>query len=123
MSKMTPEQKAAAIERIKPYQWKPGKQTHRPVSSRNRLQGSFLHALADDFEKFGKSTLEAARMIDPMGYIKTVASLMPKQFEQTTVLEELTDAELTAGIAFLRSRLTRGSREGDSTPGEPTSIN
>jgi hypothetical protein len=95
----------------------------RPVGSRNRLQGSFLNALANDFDKNGRAAIEHARRIDPMGYVKTIASLMPKQFEQTTPLEDLTDAELTAGIALLRGRLAGGLGEGNSAPGESQSIN
>jgi hypothetical protein len=78
----------------------------KPVSSRNRLQGNFLRALADDFEKHGKGALEVARRVDPMGYIKTIATLMPKQFEQTSPLEDMSDSELAAGIAILRSQLS-----------------
>jgi hypothetical protein len=115
--------RAEKTARIAPYQFKPGHQAHRPVSSRNRLQGSFLHALADDFDKFGKKTIEAARMLDPVGYIKCVASLMPKQFEQTTMLEELSDAELTAGINYLRSRLAVGVGEGVEPPVESATLN
>ena len=110
--------------KMEEMKFKPGHvPTHRPQSTRARLHGSFFHALAADFEKFGPKTIEAARMIDPMGYVKCVASLMPKQFEQTTALEELTDAELVAGIAFLRSRITHGTGEGDHAPCEPTTLN
>ena len=80
----------------------------RPVSSRNRLQRGFMRALADDWDRHGKIALEAARVIDPMGYIKVVASLMPRQFEQTTPVQELSDDELTAAIEHLRSRLSIG---------------
>lgn len=73
--------------------------------SRNRLQTKFLMELADDFEENGKEAIQAMRMNDPSGYVKAVASLMPKQFEQTEPLEDLTDAELIAGIEHLRGIL------------------
>lgn len=95
----------------------------RPVGSRNRLQGSFMSALASDFDKWGRGAIEKARRNDPMGYIKCIASLMPKQFEQTTPLEDLTDAELTAGIALLRSRLADGATEGINAPPLSESVN
>lgn len=91
--------------------------------ARNRLQGGFLNALADDFDANGKTAIVAAREKDPVGYIKAIASLMPKQVEQTQPLEDLTDAELVAGIALLRSRLTGSAGAGAVTPTEPTSVN
>lgn len=84
----------------------------KPKGARNRLQGKFLNALADDFDEHGKKAIEHAREKDPMGYVKAVASLMPKQVEQSQPLDDLTDAELLAGIAFLRSRLTGPVGEG-----------
>ena len=90
--------------RIKPGQTlNPG---GKPVGARNRLTRHFLNALADDFEKHGKQAIVNARKEDPMGYIKTIGALMPKQIEQTQPLDELTDAELVAGIALLRSQLS-----------------
>jgi hypothetical protein len=81
----------------------------KPKGARNRLTAHFLNALADDFEVHGKKAIESARTEDPLGYVKVVGALMPKQIEHTTPLEDLTDAELTAGIALLRSRLAQGN--------------
>ena len=103
--------------------WKPGESGNpggKPKAARNRLQGEFLNALAEDFTKGGKLAIEAAREKDPVGYMKCIASLMPKQVEQAQPLDDLTDAELTAGIALLRSRLSGGSGEGTNTPQEPS---
>lgn len=106
--------------------WKPGESGNpggKPKHARNRIQGAFLNALADHFDLHGKKAIEAACEKDPMGYIKAVASLMPKQFEQSQPLEDLSDAELTAGIALLRARLTGGPGEGTSEAPEPQSLN
>lgn len=93
----------------------------KPKAARNRLQGAFLNALADDFDAHGKQAIVDAREKDPVAYVKAVASLMPKQVEQSQPLDDLTDAELTAGIALLRSRLSGGAREGTGeTPGTST---
>lgn len=95
--------------------WKPGQTGNpggKPKAARNRLQGSFLNALADDFDEHGKQAIVDAREKDPMGYIKAVAALMPKQVEQSQPLEDMTDVELVAAIAFLRSRLTGTAGEG-----------
>ncbi len=91
--------------------------------SRNRLQSGFLLRLADDFDAHGKAAIEAAREKDPVGYIKAIASLMPKQVEQSQPLDDLTDAELTAGIALLRSRLSGSADKGREPPQEPKTVN
>ena len=84
----------------------------KPKGARNRLTAHFLNALADDFEEHGKAAIVACREKDPMGYVKVVGALMPKQVEQTQPLDDLTDAELVAGIALLRSRLAGEAGEG-----------
>lgn len=77
----------------------------KPAGARNRLTRQFLNALADDFEEHGKAAIEQAREKDPMGYVKAIGALMPKQIEQAQPLDDLSDTELLAGIALLRSRL------------------
>lgn len=95
----------------------------KPKAARNRLQGAFLNALAADFDEHGKDAIVRAREDDPMGYIKAIAALMPKQVEQSQPLDDLTDAELTAGIALLRARLTGGDGAGAGASSEPDSLN
>jgi hypothetical protein len=107
-------------------QFKPGQSGNpggRAKNSRNFLQVAFLKALAEDFEVNGPQAIIDAREADPMGYVKTIAALMPKQVEQTQPLDDLTDAELVAGIALLRARLTGGAGEGGDTPPVPTQVN
>lgn len=114
----------ASLENLQPFE--PGKSGNpggKPKAARNRLQGGFLNALADDFDTHGKKAIEAAREKDPVGYIKAIASLMPKQVEQSQPLDDLTDAELTAGIALLRSRLSGSAGKGTSAPPESTAVN
>jgi hypothetical protein len=86
------------------------------TTARVRLNAHFLTALADDFETHGKRAIERMRIHDPSGYIKTVAFLMPKQFEQTTPLQDLTDDELERGIEFLKSKLAISHGEGIRAP-------
>lgn len=95
----------------------------KPRHARNRLQGGFLNALADDFDTHGKAAIEAAREKDPVGYIKAIASLMPKQVEQSQPLEDLTDAELVAGIALLRARLSGAAGEGADAQSQSATVN
>lgn len=103
--------------------FKPGQSGNpggKPVNTRNKLNADFLNKLADDFQKHGKEAIEAAREKDPMGYVKALCALQPKQIEQTRPLDDLTDAELVAGIALLRSRLAGGTGEGTGETQEPT---
>ena len=96
-----------SLANLKPFQaGQSGNPGGKPKAARNRLTAHFLNALADDFESHGKHAIVDAREKDPMGYVKAIAALMPKQVEQTQPLDDLTDAELLAGIALLRSRLT-----------------
>jgi hypothetical protein len=102
-------------DKIKPHAWVKGKSGNpggKAVGARNRLQGKFLHALADDFEAHGRQAIANAREADPLGYVRCIASLMPKQFEKSSPLEDLTDDELCAGIEFLKSRLSISVGEG-----------
>ena len=94
---------------LAPYQFKPGQSGNpsgKPLGARNTLTGNFLRTLAEDFEKHGHKVISRARNKDPLGYVKVVAGLLPKQMEKVQPLEDLSDAELSAGIALLRSKLS-----------------
>ena len=101
-----------SLANLRPFQ--PGESGNpggKAVGTRNRLNADFLNKIADDFKVHGKEAIAAAREKDPMGYVKALCALQPKQIEQTQPLDDLTDAELLAGIALLRSRLTGDSGE------------
>jgi len=51
----------------------------RPVGARNRLGRAFIEALFADFEKHGVSAIEKVREIDPSTYVRTIASILPKE--------------------------------------------
>jgi hypothetical protein len=122
MSDEKPGRKLPPIDtRFKPGQ--SGNPGGSPKGVRHKLNADFLRTLSKDFDEFGASAIVEAREKDPVGYVKVVASLMPKQVEQTQPLDDLTDAELTAGIALLRSRLVDGAGAGSDTPSEPQSLN
>ena len=67
----------------KPNQFQPGHPggPGRPKNSRNRLSTKFLDALAKDFEEHGEGVLKIVRAEDPSGYLRVVASLMPKELD------------------------------------------
>jgi len=77
----------------------------KPVASRNQITKKFLEVLAKDFEKQGEAALQAARETDPMGYIRAVASLLPKEFVIERPMDGMSDDELAATLGVLRERL------------------
>lgn len=92
----------------------------KPKGARDRLNVRFLGTLLNDFEQFGEAAIVAARENDPVSYVKIVASLLPKQIEETKPLDDMEDAELLAAIAFLRTRITGDAGEGTGAPPEPS---
>jgi hypothetical protein len=71
----------------------------RPTGARDRLRNNFIAALADDFKEGGAEAIKAMRANDPSGYVRAIASLMPKEMDvkhQVSPLEQLTDEQLTA---------------------------
>jgi hypothetical protein len=96
----------------------------KPVASRNRLQGDFMRALADDFAEHGVTAIQKTREEQPAQYLKVVASLMPKELEIKRPLEDLTDDDLIAGVAALQSLLNAQSAKagaGDAESAEQAS--
>lgn len=99
----------------KPWQFQPGNKASpgRPKGARSRLQENFLAALADDFAEYGVQAIQTMRAEKPSEYIKTVASLMPKQLELDRPLQDLTDDDLAIGIHALQAYITaNGLSEG-----------
>src|SRR5262245_7078860 len=76
----------------------------KPIGARNRLNAMFLDAMADDFREYGKRAIIECRLADPTGYIRAIASLLPKEFVVERPLEGMSDDELTAAIADFRAR-------------------
>ena len=94
--------------------WQPGVSPNpggKPTGIRNGLTTRFLKALSDDFDAHGKPAIVAARKKDPVGYMKVIAALLPKQVEAIEPMGELGDHELMAMIAFLRAKLSEMTPE------------
>lgn len=80
-----------------------GNPAGRPKGNRNKLTEAFLAALSEDFDEHGDSAIKEARAKDPMGYVKTIASLCPRELDVKRPIDEMTDEELAGAIDALRS--------------------
>ena len=57
-----------------------GNPNGRPKGSKNKLSEDFVNALAADFERYGLWPIARVRRKDPAAYLRTIASLVPKEF-------------------------------------------
>ena len=98
-------------------QFKPGQSPGgRPKGSRNKLSEEFFQDLYDVWQAFGKPALETMAMLYPAEFVRMVASLIPKEPEDTTppVMERLSNAQLDALIAELQSGLDPAAADEDA---------
>lgn len=101
-----------------------GNPAGRPKGSRSKLTEAFLTALAEDFEDHGQEAIEQARGKDPMGYVRTIAALCPRELDVKRPLQELSDDELASTLDTLRSFIAGAESaiatlEGTGDEGEP----
>ena len=64
--------------------WQPGQSGNpkgRALGSRNRMSESFLEDLRATWEKHGARALETCAVEDPTGFVRIVASLLPKHVD------------------------------------------
>jgi hypothetical protein len=93
--------------------WQPGQSGNpdgRPKGSRNKLSEAFISAVHDDFAEHGAAAIVDMRTQDPGGYVRVIASLMPKEFKIETT-SDLTDEQLDARIRALASLIEVGVGE------------
>ena len=76
----------------------------RPKGSRNKLGEAFLDNLYSDWQENGIQALKDCRQQNPAAYVKTVASLLPKQVEvSTNGIASMSDDELSDLINAIRA--------------------
>jgi hypothetical protein len=105
-----------------------GNQTGCVSAARRGLNKAFAIALEKDFMDHGDEALRLCRLTDPSGYIRIVASMMPKEFSISDE-RQLSDEELAASITRLLGADTLKALansynvdDGDAAP-DPTGLN
>ena len=90
----------------------------RPKGSRHKLGEAFLADMLEAWEINGKKAIADVLEKRPHEFIRTVASILPKQMEvKTTAVEELSDDELAVALATLRSAVAVAEAgSGSKTP-------
>jgi hypothetical protein len=76
----------------------------RPKGARNKLSEAFAEALYNDFQANGVEAIERMRAEEPAQYVRTIASLLPKEVKvESAPLAELSDDELGRLIDVVRA--------------------
>lgn len=76
----------------------------RPKGARNKLGEAFLEDMLEAWKSKGKDAIERVIAERPHEFIKAVAGILPKEMEiKTTAVQELSDDELAAALAALRT--------------------
>lgn len=84
-------------------EWK-GNAAGRPKGSRHKLGTAFIDDLYEAWQTQGKDVI--ARVIEerPHEFLKSVASILPKEIEvKTTAVQDLSDDDIAAALIALRS--------------------
>ena len=107
------EAQLANLQMFKPGQ--SGNPAGRKKGSRNQLAEQFLSDLQADWEENGVTAIKSMRENNPSDYVKVVAGILPKELNvKTSVVEEMTDDELAAGIAALQALVAaEAARDGE----------
>jgi hypothetical protein len=94
--------------------WVPGQSGNpkgRERGSRNKLGEEFIEALHEDFQTHGKETIERARRLDPVQYLKVIAAVVPKEVIHTPGgLDDIDDDTLER--LFIEAALRAAGIEG-----------
>ena len=99
--------------------WKPGESGNikgRGVGSRNQLAESFLADLHAKWEEKGIAAIDKMADDDPGGFVRVVASLMPKELHLKDDLGDVSDNELAAFLDAARAALGVRQEGGEDAP-------
>lgn len=111
-------QRNALPPELEKFKWEPGKSANpagRPKGTRNKLGEAFLLDMLSAWEVSGKAAIEKVIDERPHEFIKTVASILPKEVNvNTTAVQEMSDDELSVALSALRSAIA-ASAVGDGS--------
>jgi hypothetical protein len=92
----------------------------RRAGSRNRLQTSFLEALAEDLSVHGIGAIRVARVEKPIEYLKVIASVLPRELQiETNAVAEMTDEDIAGYLAILQRMQMKKEKE-ETSDEQPT---
>ena len=82
--------------------------------TRHLLNQRFLQALLLDFEAHGREAIEECRKQSPLGYVKVLGHLVPREarIEHSQSLKSMSDEELEAAIEYVRAMLAAHAGNG-----------
>ena len=82
--------------------------------TRHLLNQRFLEALLLDFEAHGREAIEECRKQSPLGYVKVLGHLVPREtrVEHSQSLKSMSDEELEAAIEYVRAMLAAHAGNG-----------
>lgn len=96
--------------------WQPGVTPNpkgRPKGSRNKLGEDFLSDMLTVWKEVGEDCIRRTAKEHPEKLVSIMAGILPKELNvNTNPVEELSDDELAAGIAFLKSVAAAAAGEG-----------
>lgn len=94
------------------HQFKPGNNANpggKPIAARQALNAAFVKALSKSFDEGGYEAIKRAQEEDPIGYVRVLAGLLPKEIEVKNSLDEISDDQLNAAIVAVKSILAAQS--------------
>lgn len=99
--------KKHGAEHLASTKWQPGVSPNpagRPKGSRHKLGAAFIDDLYAAWQTQGKDVIARVIAERPHEFIKSVASILPKEIEvKTTTVQELSDDDIAAALIALRS--------------------
>ena len=103
--------KQAQHAHLAKYHFKKGQPTlnpkGRPKGSRNKISEAFIQALHTDFAEHGAQAIVDTRESKPAEYIRTVASLVPKEVLHRSATDDMSDDDLEDIISSLADSIER----------------
>jgi hypothetical protein len=91
--------------------WAPGESGNpkgRPVGDRNKLATQFFTDLYADWLEHGAAAIQQMREVHPTAYVRTVASVLPRELhvKAASIVEGWTEDEIKRALERIRATIT-----------------